>query len=102
MIRTLFAFILFILILVPLAEARAKYNFNSDWRLFVTLIRFDAVYHGHFKCNLRRLADYTNLWGFTRELYQWPGVAATVLPPSLPPQAGRPMAATQENSTSRC
>ncbi len=51
---------------------------EADWRLFTTLIRFDPVYHGHFKCNLRRLVDYPNLWGFTRELYQWPGVAATV------------------------
>ncbi len=51
---------------------------EADWRLFTTLIRFDAVYHGHFKCNLRRLADYPNLWGYTRELYQWPGVAATL------------------------
>ncbi|GAA4415635.1 glutathione S-transferase family protein [Quisquiliibacterium transsilvanicum] len=51
---------------------------ESDWRLFTTLVRFDAVYHGHFKCNLRRLADYPNLWAHTRELYQWPGVADTV------------------------
>jgi putative glutathione S-transferase len=51
---------------------------EADWRLFTTLIRFDAVYHGHFKCNLRRLVDYPNLWSYTRELYQWPGVAATV------------------------
>ncbi len=51
---------------------------EADWRLFTTLIRFDAVYHGHFKCNLRRIADYPNLWSYTRELYQWPGVAATV------------------------
>lgn len=51
---------------------------EADWRLFTTLIRFDAVYHGHFKCNLRRLADYPNLWAYTRELYQWPGVAGTV------------------------
>ncbi|KKO45836.1 glutathionyl-hydroquinone reductase YqjG [Arsukibacterium ikkense] len=51
---------------------------EADWRLFTTLIRFDAVYHGHFKCNKQRLADYPNLAGFTRELYQWPGVAATV------------------------
>ncbi|WON74273.1 glutathione S-transferase family protein [Nitrosospira sp. Is2] len=51
---------------------------EADWRLFTTLIRFDSVYCGHFKCNLRRLVDYPNLWGFTRELYQWPGVAATV------------------------
>lgn len=51
---------------------------EADWRLFTTLIRFDAVYHGHFKCNLRRLVDYPNLWRYTRALYQWPGVAATV------------------------
>jgi putative glutathione S-transferase len=51
---------------------------EADWRLFPTLVRFDAVYHGHFKCNLRRLVDYPNLWGYTRELYQLPGVAATV------------------------
>ncbi len=51
---------------------------EADWRLFTTLIRFDPVYHGHFKCNLRRLADYPNLWGFTRELYQWPGIKGTV------------------------
>lgn len=51
---------------------------EADWRLFTTLIRFDAVYHGHFKCNLKRLADYDKLWSYTRELYQWPGVAGTV------------------------
>ena len=51
---------------------------EADWRLFTTLVRFDAVYHGHFKCNLRRLVDYPNLWGYTRDLYQLPGVAATV------------------------
>ena len=51
---------------------------EADWRLFTTLVRFDAVYHGHFKCNLRRLVDYPNLWAYTRELYQWPGVAETV------------------------
>ena len=51
---------------------------EADWRLFTTLIRFDAVYHGHFKCNLKRLADYPNLWSYTRELYQHPGVAGTV------------------------
>jgi putative glutathione S-transferase len=51
---------------------------EADWRLFTTLIRFDSVYYGHFKCNLRRLVDYPSLWGYTRELYQWPGVAATV------------------------
>ena len=51
---------------------------EADVRLFTTLIRFDAVYHGHFKCNLRHLADYPNLSGWLRELYQLPGVAATV------------------------
>lgn len=50
----------------------------ADWRLFVTLVRFDAVYYSHFKCNLRRIVDMPNLWGHTRELYQWPGVAQTV------------------------
>jgi putative glutathione S-transferase len=51
---------------------------EADWRLFTTLARFDAVYHGHFKCNLRRLVDYANLWAYTRELYQVAGVAQTV------------------------
>jgi glutathionyl-hydroquinone reductase len=51
---------------------------EADWRLFTTLVRFDAVYHDHFKCNIRRLIDFPNLWGYTRELYQWPGIAATV------------------------
>ena len=51
---------------------------EADWRLFTTLVRFDPVYHLHFKCNLRRLVDYTNLWAYTRALYQWPGVAETV------------------------
>jgi putative glutathione S-transferase len=51
---------------------------EADWRLFTTLIRFDAVYVGHFKCNLRRIADYPNLSGFLRELYQIRGVAETV------------------------
>jgi putative glutathione S-transferase len=51
---------------------------ESDWRLFVTLIRFDAVYVGHFKCNLRRIADYPNLAGYLRDLYQFRDVAATV------------------------
>lgn len=51
---------------------------EADWRLFTTLIRFDPVYHLHFKCNRRRLVDYPNLWAYTRELYQWPGVAKTV------------------------
>ena len=51
---------------------------EADWRLFTTLVRFDAVYHGHFKCNLRRIADYPNLSNYLRDLYQVPGVAATV------------------------
>ena len=51
---------------------------EADWRLFTTLLRFDPVYVGHFKCNLRRIADYPNLWNYTRELYQVPGVAPTV------------------------
>ncbi|MEM8578573.1 MAG: glutathione S-transferase family protein [Pseudomonadota bacterium] len=51
---------------------------EADWRLFPTLLRFDAVYHGHFKCNRRRLVDYPNLWAYTRELYQWPGIAETI------------------------
>lgn len=51
---------------------------EADWRLFTTLVRFDPVYVGHFKCNLRRLVDYPNLWGYTRDLYQQPGVASTV------------------------
>jgi putative glutathione S-transferase len=51
---------------------------EADWRLFTTLIRFDPVYVGHFKCNILRLADYPNLSGYTRDLYQWPGVRATV------------------------
>jgi len=50
---------------------------EADWRLFTTLVRFDPVYHGHFKRNRNRLADFPNLWAYTRELYQWPGVAAT-------------------------
>ena len=51
---------------------------ESDWRLFPTLIRFDAVYHGHFKCNLRRIVDYPNLWPYLRDLYQHEQVAETV------------------------
>jgi putative glutathione S-transferase len=51
---------------------------EADWRLFPTLIRFDAVYFGHFKCNLRRIADYPNLSNYLRDLYQVPGVAETV------------------------
>jgi glutathionyl-hydroquinone reductase len=51
---------------------------EADWRLFVTLVRFDSVYHLHFKCNRRRIIDYPNLWACTRALYQHPGVAETV------------------------
>jgi putative glutathione S-transferase len=51
---------------------------EADWRLFTTLVRFDAVYVGHFKCNLRRIADYPNLSNYLRDLYQVPGVAETV------------------------
>ena len=51
---------------------------EADWRLFTTLIRFDKVYHTHFKCNRARIVDYPNMWGYLRELYQWPGVADTV------------------------
>ena len=51
---------------------------EADWRLFTTLVRFDAVYFGHFKCNLRRIVDYKFLWDYVRELYQVPGVAETV------------------------
>lgn len=63
--------------------ARRRYLFGdrpleTDWRLFVTLIRFDAVYYGHFKCNLRRIADYPNLYGYLRDLYQYDGIRDTV------------------------
>jgi len=63
--------------------ARQRYLFGSefvetDWRLFVTLVRFDAVYHGHFKCNIRRICDYPNLFGYVKDLYQTPGIAETV------------------------
>jgi glutathionyl-hydroquinone reductase len=51
---------------------------EADWRLFTTLVRFDSVYVGHFKCNIRRVSDYPNLSAHTRELFQWPGVRATV------------------------
>ncbi len=51
---------------------------ESDWRLFCTLVRFDVVYHGHFKCNLRRILDYPNLQGYLMDLYQQPGIADTV------------------------
>ncbi len=63
--------------------ARQRYLFGSqfvetDWRLFVTLVRFDAVYHGHFKCNLRRIIDYPNLFNYLKDLYQTDGIADTV------------------------
>ncbi len=51
---------------------------ETDWRLFTTLLRFDAVYQIHFKCSLRKLIEYEHLWPYTRDLYQWPGVADTV------------------------
>ena len=51
---------------------------EADWRLFCTLVRFDAVYHGHFKCNIRRILDYPNLQGYLMDLYQQPGIAETV------------------------
>jgi len=50
---------------------------EADWRIFTTLLRFDVVYVGHFKCNLKRIVDYPNLWNYLRELYQIPGVAGT-------------------------
>jgi glutathionyl-hydroquinone reductase len=63
--------------------AKRRYLFGretveTDWRLFCTLVRFDAVYHGHFKCNLRRIVDYPNLQGYLQDLYQTPGIAHTV------------------------
>jgi putative glutathione S-transferase len=51
---------------------------ETDWRLFTTLVRFDAVYQVHFKCSLRKLIEYEHLWPYARDLYQWPGVAETV------------------------
>ncbi|MEL6439347.1 MAG: glutathione S-transferase family protein [Cyanobacteria bacterium J06621_8] len=51
---------------------------EADWRLFTTLVRFDPVYVGHFKCNIKRIVDYPQLWAYTRELYQIPQIAATV------------------------
>ncbi len=51
---------------------------EADWRLFTTLVRFDPVYVGHFKCNKKRIVDYPNLWGYLRDLYQQPGIADTV------------------------
>jgi putative glutathione S-transferase len=64
-----------------LAQSRFLLGDNlteADIRLFTTLVRFDVVYNGHFKCNLRRLVDYANLWAYARDLYQVPGIAATV------------------------
>lgn len=63
--------------------ATSRYLFGNrivetDWRLFCTLVRFDSVYHGHFKCNVRRIIDYPNLHGYLLDLYQQPGIAATV------------------------
>ena len=51
---------------------------ETDWRLFTTLIRFDAVYQIHFKCSVRKIAEYRHLWPYLRDLYQWPGIADTV------------------------
>jgi putative glutathione S-transferase len=51
---------------------------ETDWRLFTTLVRFDAVYQIHFKCSIRKLVEYENLWPYARDLYQWPGIAETV------------------------
>jgi putative glutathione S-transferase len=51
---------------------------EADWRLFPSLVRFDEVYHVHFRCNYRRIVEYPRLWAYARELYQWPGVAQTV------------------------
>jgi glutathionyl-hydroquinone reductase len=63
--------------------SRRRYLFGAqpletDWRFFVTLVRFDPVYYGHFKCNLRRIVDYPNLYGYLRDLYQIDGIAETV------------------------
>ena len=57
-----------------------KAQTEADWRLFPTLVRFDVAYHYAFKCNLRRLMDYANLWPYTRDLYQTPGIADIVFP----------------------
>jgi len=64
-----------------LAEQRFLFGsdpIETDWRLFTTLVRFDAVYQIHFKCSIRKLVEYPRLWPYARDLYQWPGVAATV------------------------
>src|SRR6266699_1955367 len=63
--------------------SKSRYLFGNriveaDWRFFCTLVRFYSVYHGHFKCNLRRIVDYTNLYGYLLDLYQQPGIADTV------------------------
>ena len=63
--------------------AKQRYLFGAeivetDWRLFVTLVRFDAVYHGHFKCNIRKISEYPYLFGYLRDLYQQDGIAETV------------------------
>jgi putative glutathione S-transferase len=68
---------------LELRLSKSRYLFENrfveaDWRLFCTLVRFDAVYHGHFKCNLRRVVDYPNLQGYLMDLYQQPGIADTV------------------------
>jgi putative glutathione S-transferase len=64
-----------------LADSRFLFGpepLETDWRLFTTLVRFDAVYQIHFKCSIRKLVEYEYLWPYARDLYQWPGVAATV------------------------
>ena len=63
--------------------SKGRYLFDHrivevDWRLFCTLVRFDVVYHGHFKCNVRRIIDYSNLQGYLMDLYQQPGISDTV------------------------
>src|SRR6266568_8116558 len=63
--------------------SKSRYLFDNriveaDWRLFCILVRFDVVYHGHFKCNIRRIIDYPNLQGYLMDLYQQPGIAETV------------------------
>jgi putative glutathione S-transferase len=66
---------------VRLADRRFLFGpkpVETDWRLFSTLVRFDVVYQIHFMCSIRKLAEYENLWPYTRDLYQWPGVADTV------------------------
>ena len=61
------------------AESKsARLPVETDWRLFTTLLRFDAVYNIHFKCSVRKLIEYEHLWPFTRDLFQTPGVAETV------------------------